>query len=154
MDINDNSSIIQKIINIFDKNLEIDDKSKVRGVYDLLAEKDKKEEYNLKNIVENIFESDENCDDKKKSDNSTKETTQNNSSSNPNYNNNDQFGSSDQNEKPSSFKHSSQENLKKKYCDIADEIFEIISSLDLDEKKIEDVLTEVKNHFNNNKNQI
>ena len=154
MDINDNSSIIQKLINIFNKNFEIDDKSKVRGVYDLLADKDEKEEYNLKNIVENIFESDENCDDKMICDPSTKETSQKNSSSNPNFNNDDDFESSNQNEKPSSFKHSSQENLKKKYCDIADEIFEIISSLDLDEKKIEDVLTEVKNHFNNNKNQI
>ncbi len=147
-----NNSKVQDIINIFNKHLEIVDVTKIKEVYDLLLDKDNKLEYNLKTIVENIFEEDDNCDDKKKSDNSTKETSQNNSSSNPNYNNNDQFGSSDQNEKPSSFKHSSQENLKKKYCDIADEIFEIISSLD--EKKIEDVLTEVKNHFNNNKNQI
>ncbi len=149
MDINDNSSIIKYIINIFNKNFEIDYKSKVRGVYDLLADKDKKEEYNLKNIVENIFESDENCDDKMICDPSTKETSQNNSSSNPNFNNDDDFESFNQNVIPNSFKRSSQENLQKKYYKVADEIFKIISSLD-DEKKIEDILTEVKNHLNNN----
>ena len=141
-----NNSKVQDIINIFKKNFEIVYIFIVRGVYDLLVDKDKKEEYNLKNIVENIFESD---DDKMICDPSTKETSQNNSSSNPNFNNDDDFESFNQNVIPNSFKRSSQENLQKKYYKVADEIFKIISSLD-DEKKIEDILTEVKNHLNNN----
>ncbi len=144
-----NNSKVQDIINIFNKHLEIVDVTKIKEVYDLLLDKDNKLEYNLKTIVENIFEEDDNCDDKKKSDNSTKETSQNNSSSNPNFNNDDDFESFNQNVIPNSFKRSSQENLQKKYYKVADEIFKIISSLD-DEKKIEDILTEVKNHLNNN----
>ena len=141
-----NNSKVQDIINIFKKNLEFVDFLKVRGVYDLLVDKDNKNEYNLKNIIDNIFESD---DDKMICDPSTKETSQNNSSSNPNFNNDDDFESFNQNVIPNSFKRSSQENLQKKYYKVADEIFKIISSLD-DEKKIEDILTEVKNHLNNN----
>ena len=95
-----NNSKVQDIINIFKKNFEIVDISIIRGVYDLLVEKDNKDEYNLKNIIDNIFEND---DDKMKCEPSTKETSQNNSSSNPNFNNDDQFGSSSQNEKPNSF---------------------------------------------------
>ncbi len=144
-----NNSKVQDIINIFKKNFEIVDIFIVKGVYDLLVDKDNRGEYNLKNIVENIFESDENCDDKMICDPSTKETSQNNSSSNPNFNNDDDFESFNQNVIPNSFKRSSQENLQKKYYKVADEIFKIISSLD-DEKKIEDILTEVKNHLNNN----
>lgn len=140
-----NNSKVQDIINIFKKNFEIVNIFIVRGVYDLLADKDKKDEYNLKNTVENIFETD---DDKTKCEPSTKETSQKNSSSNPNYNNNDDpFGSSNQNEKPNSFNTESQE-YKKKYPEVANEIFETFSLLD--EKIIEGILTEVKNHFVNN----
>ena len=144
-----NNSKVQDIINIFKQNFEIVDIFIVKGVYDLLVDKDNRGEYNLKNIVENIFESDENCDDKMICDPSTKETSQNNSSSNPNFNNDDDFESFNQNVIPNSFKRSSQENLQKKYYKVADEIFKIIYSL-YDEKKIEDILTEVKNHLNNN----
>ena len=139
-----NNSKVQDIINIFKNNFEFIDLPIVKEVYDLLVEKDNKDEYNLKNIIDNIFEND---DDKMKCEPSTKETSQNNSSSNPNFNNDDQFGSSSQNEKPNSFKTDSHE-YKKKYPDVAIEIFEIISLLD--EKKIEEVLTEVKNQLNNN----
>ena len=145
MDVKNNSKI-QDIINIFNKNFEIVDSFKVRGVYDKLVEKDNDGEYNIENIVEDIFESDD--DDKTKCEPSTKETSQKKSSSNPISNKDDDFGSSDQNEKPYSFKHSSQEYLKKLYTEAADDIFEIISSLD--EKNISEVLTEVKNYFNNN----
>lgn len=144
MDINDNSSIIQNIINIFKNNFEFIDLPIVKEVYDLLVEKDNKDEYNLKNIIDNIFEND---DDKMKCEPSTKETSQNNSSSNPNFNNDDDLESFNQNVIPNSFKRSSQE-YKKKYPDVAIEIFEIVSLLD--EKKIEEVLTEVKNQLNNN----
>ena len=150
VDISDNLSIIQNIINIFNNNLEYVDVSKVKEVYDKIVEKDSSGESGLEVIVDNIFEGEENFDDKINCDHSTKETTQNtgqnSSSSNTNFNN-EQFGSSNQNEKSNDFKNSSGENLKKKYCDIANEIFEIIEPLD--KKKQEKILTEVKNHFNN-----
>jgi hypothetical protein len=143
-----NNSNVQNIINIFNKNFEIVDIYRVRGAYDSLVKKDKKGENNLSNIVDDIFDDDDNDEDKMTSEPSTKEASQKNSSSNP-FSNNEQFGSSDQNEKSNCFKHSSQDYLKQKYSEIAEEIFEIISPLS-DEHKIRNILTEVKNHFNKN----
>ena len=143
-----NNSKVQDIINIFKKNLEFVDINRVRGAYDSLVRKDNRGEYNLSNIVDDIFDDDNDDEDKMACEPSTKETSQKNSSSNP-LSNNDQFEISDQNEKSNCFKHSSQDYLKQKYSEIAEEIFEIISPLS-DEHKIRNILTEVKNHFNKN----
>ncbi len=143
---NENTLIAENIIQIFKNNLKFIDLNCVRKVFYKLIEKDKNQEMNLNNIIEDIIEeSDDNYDNMEIDDASTKQDSQKTNSNEQTNSNSDAFFSSNENA-PNSFNHSS-EDKSKEIDEIANQILYLIKKNELDEKDIEDILSQVLNYF-------
>ena len=144
MDQNENNYLVENIIQIFNNNLKFIDRPCIIKAFYKLIEKDKNQEMNLNNIIEDIIEeSDDNYDNMEIDDASTKQDSQKTNSNEQTNSNSDAFFSSNENA-PNSFKHSS-EDKSKEIDVIANQIIDIIQTLD--EKVIEDILSQVLNYF-------
>ena len=151
MDQNENNFLVENIIQIFNNNLKFIDRPCVIKAFYKLLEKDIKGEMNLNKIIEDIIEeeSDINCDNMETDDVSTKQDSQKTNSNEQTNSNSDAFFSSNENA-PNSFKHSS-EDKSKEIDEIAKQIFDKIQNLD--DKNIEDILSQVLNYFMTKSNE-
>ena len=148
----ENNFLVENIIQIFNNNLKFIDRPCIIKAFYKLQEKDIKGEMNLSNVIENILDQNYgDCDNMETNDVSTKQDSHiPNNNNQPTISNSDKFSSSNENAS-NSFNNSS-EDKSKEIDGIADQIFSKI--LNLDEKDIEDILSQVLNYFitKNNEN--
>ena len=153
MDQNSNTLIAENIEQTFRNFLAKIDRIEVLKVFDKLKEKDKNEEIGLDNIIENIIEEESggNSDNMDIDNVSTKQDSQKTNSIEQTNSNSDAFYSSNENA-PNSFNHSS-EDKSKEIDEIANQILYLIKNNELDEKDIEDILSQVLNYFMTKSNE-